>query len=226
MPRLSKGVAALALTLLMAGCTTMQPAQLQGSVNYRERIALPAEAEVRVALEELDAGGSPPRMVAEQSIEPKGQVPVPFALTYDRRAIEPQTRYQLSAEIRGSTSQLLWRSKDPVDPFATGTPANIELLVKRVGGIDKPLPTWHYRCDDVDFTFAPGSDDNAGLYFDNRNYQVKRVPSASGARYEGEGVMFWSKGRDGMLNVGGKTFAGCNGEPQGDAVVDEEDERP
>lgn len=210
----------LGLMVLLSGCASVQMSQLSGNVTYRERIALPPETELRVALEDVSVADAPVKLVAEQLIHPATQVPIPFALTYDSRAIEPKNRYQLIAEIRNSANQLLWRSKDPVDPFAADLSKkitalnNIELLVKRVGGADKPLPTWHYQCDDVDFTFVPGSDDNAGLYFDNRHYQVKHVPSGSGARYEGEGVMFWSKGHDGMLSVGGKTYAGCTGEPQ------------
>ncbi|MET0378888.1 MAG: YbaY family lipoprotein [Spongiibacteraceae bacterium] len=205
----------LGLIVLLSGCASVQMSQLSGNVSYRERIALPPEAELRIALEDVSIADAPPRLVAEQLIRPTTQVPIPFALTYDARAIEADHRYRLIGEIRNSANQLLWRTKDPADPFAKAGASNaIELVLKRVGGIDKPLPTWHYRCDDVDFTFVPGSDDNAGLYFDNRHYQVKHVPSGSGARYEGGGVMFWSKGRDGVLSVGGKTYAGCTGEPQ------------
>lgn len=210
----------LGLMILLSGCASVQMSQLSGNVTYRERIVLPAEAEVRIALEDISVADAPARLVAEQLIRPTTQVPIPFALTYDARAIEPKHRYRLVGEIRNGANQLLWRTKDPADPFATDTaaktdePKPFELVLKRVGGADKPLPTWHYRCDDVDFTFVPGSDDNAGLYFDNRHYQVKHVPSGSGARYEGGGVMFWSKGRDGVLSVGGKTYAGCTGEPQ------------
>lgn len=215
----------LALIVLLSGCASVPMSQLNGNVTYRERIALPPETEVRVALEDVSVADAPAKLVAEQLIHPVQQVPIPFALSYDNRAIEPKNRYRLVAEIRNSANQLLWRSKEPADPFNKKAELNnIELLVKRVGAADKPLPTWHYRCDDVDFTFAPGNDDHAGLYFDNKNYQVTRVPAASGARYEGEGVMFWSKGRDGVFNVGGKTFAGCIGEPQyADQTEDDEE---
>lgn len=224
MTRLSlPGLVLLGLALLATGCSTVQMAQLDGTVTYRERIALPPETELRVALEDVTADETVGRLVAEQVIHPNRQVPIPFSLSYDRRTIEAQNRYRLIAEIRNSGNQLLWRTRDAEDPFKKGDTGNIELLVKRVGGPSQPLPTWHYRCDDADFTFVPGNDDNAGLYFDNRHYEVKHVPSASGARYEGDGVMFWSKGRDGMLNVGGKTYAGCTGEPQYAAPVEDEE---
>ena len=211
----------LGLVALTAGCSIVQMAQLDGTVTYRERIALPPQTELRVALEDVTDDATVGRLVAEQVIHPNRQVPIPFSLSYDRRAIEAHHRYRLIAEIRDEGNQLLWRTKDAEDPFKTN--GAVELLVKRIGGPSQSLPTWHYRCDDADFTFAPGNDDNARLYFDNRHYEVKHVPSASGARYEGGGVMFWSKGGNGVLNVGGKTFAGCTGEPQYTAPLEDDE---
>lgn len=205
----------LGFAIWLSGCASVQMAHLSGTVTYRERMALPPEAEVRVALEDISIADAAAGLVAEQIIHPTTQVPIAFALGYDANAIDHKRRYALTAEIRDRGNQLLWRSDKMLNPFvADVNPEAIALTLKRVGGKDKPLPTWHYRCDDVDFTFAPGDDENARLYFDNKTYQVKRIPSASGARYEGEGVMFWSKGRDGMLSVGGKSYEGCTGEPQ------------
>ena len=213
--------------LLLTGCATVQMQQLNGTVSYRERIALPAETEVRVALEDVTVADKSARLVAEQIIRPSThstqQVPISFSLNYDARAIEPKHQYRLVADIRDAANRELWSTTEadkesdtaPINPFAsTHRPGPIEIILKRVGESDKPLSSWHYRCDDIDFTFAPGNDDKAGLYFDNRMYKVKRVPSASGARYEGDGAMFWSKGRDGMLSLGGKNYEGCTGEPQ------------
>lgn len=201
--------------VVLSGCASVQMEELRGTVSYRERMALPPEAEVRVAIEDVSKADAASQVVAEQVIHPATQVPIPFVLGYDANAIAARNRYALVAEIRDRDNTLLWRTDTALNPFAADVQQDdINLLLKRVGGKNKPLPTWHYRCDDVTFTFAPGIDENARLYFDNRTYQLKRVPSASGARYEGEGLMFWSKGRDGMLNVGGKTYEGCTGEAQ------------
>ena len=200
--------------VILSGCAGVRMDTLSGTVTYRERIALPPEAEVRVTLEDVTDADAANPVVAEQIIHPRTQVPIPFALTYDANAVDAQHRYALSAEIsdRGAP---LWRTKTAVNPFASDVKRDaIELPVKRIGGKHKPLPTWHYRCDDVEFTFVPGIFDNARLSFNNRTYKLKHVPSASGARYEGEGLMFWSKGRDAILNVGGRSFEGCTGEPQ------------
>lgn len=208
------------MALAVAGCASLPMAQLNGTVSYRERIALPPEAQIRVAIEDISKADSSSLVVAEQIIHPSTQVPVPFAIRYDAHAISAGKHYALVAEIRDVANGLLWRTDKVIDPFAskTGTDKtgmdSIDLVLKRVGGKNKPLAPWHYRCDDVDFTFAPGNGETARLFFNQRHYKVKQVPSASGARYEGEGVMFWSKGRDGMLSIGGKSYEGCSGEPQ------------
>lgn len=201
--------------IVLSGCTSVRMEELRGTVAYRERMALPPEAEVRVAIEDVSKADAASQVVAEQIIHSSTQVPIPFVIGYDANGIVAGNRYALVAEIRDRDNTTLWRTDTALNPFAADVQQdNIALVLKRVGGKNKPLPTWHYRCDDVEFTFAPGIDENARLHFDNRTYQLKRVPSASGARYEGEGLMFWSKGPDGMLNVGRKTYEGCTGEAQ------------
>lgn len=206
----------LALVVMISGCASVQMEQLSGTVSYREGMALPPESEVRVALEDVSKADAASRVLAEQVLHTTTAVPIPFSLSYDAAAIEPGKRYALVAQIRDRGAALLWRTDTSLNPFAPDVRRdNIALLLKRVGGRNKPLPAWHYRCDDMDFTFAPGIDEeHARLYFDNRHFKLKHVPSASGARYEGEGLMFWTKGRDAMLNVGGKNYEGCTGEPQ------------
>jgi uncharacterized membrane protein len=38
---------------------------------------------------------------------------------------------------------------------------------------------------------------------------LEHVPSASGAKYEGEGILVWNKGNNALLQVKDKTFTGC-----------------
>ena len=55
----------LALALGLAGCVSASgPAQLTGSVTYRERVALPPGAVVNVMLFDVSLVGVPPRVVA------------------------------------------------------------------------------------------------------------------------------------------------------------------
>lgn len=55
-------------------------------------------------------------------------------------------------------------------------------------------------------------DDAARLEVGGRTYQMSRVPSASGARYEAAGdprTSFWSKGENATLVIGGRAFPEC-----------------
>ena len=83
--------AMLGAILLAAGCAGSAPAPapltVRGELTYRERIALPAEATARIEIREYTANGS--SLVAERRIDLAGrQVPIPFELEVDRRAID------------------------------------------------------------------------------------------------------------------------------------------
>lgn len=45
--------------------------------------------------------------------------------------------------------------------------------------------------------------------FDRRTVVLGRVRAASGARYEGRGVVFWNRGDEALLGAGGREFRGC-----------------
>ena len=71
---------------------------LTGTIAYRERVALPADAAVAVKLE--DISGHSPKTVAETLFSPGGQqVPIPFQLSYNPADINPAHTYRLLANI-------------------------------------------------------------------------------------------------------------------------------
>lgn len=70
---------------------------VSGTVTYRERVALPPNAIVRVTLESV---GTPTELIAEQTIETQGQqVPIPFSLNYDGSNIREEASYVIRAQI-------------------------------------------------------------------------------------------------------------------------------
>lgn len=73
--------------------------ELSGTVAYRERMALPPGAIVDVKLLDVSLADAPAIVLAEVSITPAGQVPVPYTLTYDPAAIQAGHRYALQARI-------------------------------------------------------------------------------------------------------------------------------
>jgi L,D-transpeptidase YcbB len=131
------------LALVLVGVTARAGAQpgsrpaITGTVTYRERIALPPEATVRVRLVEVGPRGALGRVIAERVAPPLGQPPFAFALPYDRKTLSNSRNYAVDARIqlgdqdwfvptrtyfvltsgRGSTADLLLRR--PADSTAS-----------------------------------------------------------------------------------------------------------
>ncbi|NMU26748.1 lipo-like protein, partial [Vibrio parahaemolyticus] len=69
-------------------------------VAYRERIALPPNAVVTIALEDVSLADAPAKVLAKQTFETEGkQVPLSFELSYDSNEIKPNHRYSVRARI-------------------------------------------------------------------------------------------------------------------------------
>lgn len=59
------------------------------------------------------------------------------------------------------------------------------------------------------------SHDDAVLVYDGKSYDLKHVPSASGAKYYSKGISIWNKGIDAMiLGPGDTVLATCNHLPK------------
>ncbi len=84
------------LSLITIGCqpNSQKPdeATLNGSLTYLARIALTPGASAHVRL--IDSQN---KLLAEQTINPAGQIPIPFSLHY---LPSSQAPYQLEAEIQ------------------------------------------------------------------------------------------------------------------------------
>ncbi|HEF4758497.1 TPA: YbaY family lipoprotein [Pseudomonas putida] len=97
-----KKLSLLAMTALLGACHSMQPAPkatLDGEVFYLQRIALPQNAILSVSLQDISLADAPAKVIDEQRGPVKGQVPLPFHLTYDPQQIEPNHRYSINARI-------------------------------------------------------------------------------------------------------------------------------
>jgi putative lipoprotein len=135
-----------ALSVLFAaasfvGCGTTQtppPAPLandkgllSGTVTYRERMALPPNAEVRVRVwDALEPPAS--STVGETKFIAQGQVPLPFELFYSPELIQSSHTYGARATI--SVEGVVWfETQTPVPVLTGGAPTvGVEILVKRV----------------------------------------------------------------------------------------------
>ncbi|MES2870599.1 MAG: YbaY family lipoprotein [Pseudomonadota bacterium] len=105
-----KKVLLLSLTALLGACSSMTPApqaSLDGEVFYLQRIALPPTATLQVSLQDVSLADAPAVTLAQQSGPIKGQVPLPFHLTYDPSQVKPGHTYAISARIE-QDGQLLF----------------------------------------------------------------------------------------------------------------------
>ncbi|MBC3775198.1 YbaY family lipoprotein [Pseudomonas sp. SWRI99] len=97
-----KKLLTLAAATLLSACQSTAPAgkaSLDGEVFYLQRIALPPSATLSVSLQDVSLADAPAVVLAEQKGPVKGQVPLPFHLSYDPAQVQPGHRYSVSARI-------------------------------------------------------------------------------------------------------------------------------
>ena len=97
-----KKLTLLAASTLLSACQSTTPAGkvgLDGEVFYLQRIALPPSATLSVSLQDVSLADAPAVVLDEQKGPVKGQVPLPFHLSYDPAQVKPGHRYSVSARI-------------------------------------------------------------------------------------------------------------------------------
>jgi putative lipoprotein len=106
---------------------------IEGSVWYRERMALPPNAEIHIFLEDVARMDVPSQVIATTSLVPEGGPPWDFSLAYDPRKLHDRGRYVLRARIEAD-GQLLFISTEHIPAFSRDAGSPVEILVSRVGG--------------------------------------------------------------------------------------------
>jgi putative lipoprotein len=150
--------------LFMPGTLAAAEVTIDGEVFYRERIALPPNAVVNVRLMDVSLADAPAAVVAEQTIEPAGQVPIAFQLTFDPAVVQPKITYAVQARI--TVGDELWFITDQryaVDPLEPEPQKIMLRMVKQ--GADAAPPTLFdttWLAEDID---GRGVIDNAQSTF-------------------------------------------------------------
>jgi putative lipoprotein len=124
---LSRLIQAVALLLMVLSAPVMAATTLNGTVTYRERMTLPADAWLRVTL--FDLATMAPVVGASAGIPAKGQVPIGFAFNVHSHIEASNGAYGLQAEI-SSGGQVLFRTPVPV-PVTIGDSAPTAIMVYR-----------------------------------------------------------------------------------------------
>jgi putative lipoprotein len=206
----------------------MNPAQIIGAVTYSERIALRPGVIVRVILEDDSRADVRADLLAEVTISPETNVPIPFVLEYDGNAIDERNRYAVRAQIRSAEGKLLWTSTEHIGVLTHGNPAkDVQIMVYRIGDrgqkkspTESPdgtakvpsLRTKVFTCEGLELVTRTGPGEIA-LYLPERYVVLSQVRAASGTKYEGDGILFWSKGDEAMLEVDGVRYTDCRRNP-------------
>jgi len=128
-----------ALAVALAACTTVAPQPpalktLDGTLVYRERIALPPQTEAIVRLVDVSRADAPATVIAVTRFGTEGrQVPFEFRLEYDPARIDPRMRYAVAGELRAG-ERILFLNTTRHGVLTHGAPAgNVEILLEPSG---------------------------------------------------------------------------------------------
>ena len=128
-------VTVLALGLLLGACGSKnEESAVSGTVIYRERIALPDDAVVRVQLQDVSKMDVAAQVLGEQLIKTEGkQVPIEYSVPYDEEAIDERFTYSVSARIEDGEGKLLFISDTVIPVITRDNPTeDVEILVVSV----------------------------------------------------------------------------------------------
>ncbi len=107
-----------------------EPTSVTGTVTYRERIALTPDAVVEVQLLDLSIADASAKLIAEQTIKPQHQVPIPFELIYDPAVIDERYTYAVRATIR-ERGLLMFTTDRSYRVLTRGSPNHVDLVLVR-----------------------------------------------------------------------------------------------
>ena len=117
----------------MMSCSTTNFSSdvIQGSVSYREKIALPPSAYLEIVLADISMADATYIALNKKRISNLGQVPIFFEISYDRRQIIENHSYAVSAKIIDQGA-LLFISDQAYLVITKNSSKEILMVLKRV----------------------------------------------------------------------------------------------
>ncbi len=104
-------------------------ASVSGTVTYRERIALSPGAQLVVSLRDVSLQDAAAPLIARQTIDNPGQVPIKFNVEYNRDDIDSRNTYGISARIIESDGRLAFTNDTAYDVITRGNPSRVDMLL-------------------------------------------------------------------------------------------------
>src|SRR5690625_16513 len=87
--------------------------EISGELAYRERMALPPHSKARVLLNDVSTPGQT-KGIAKTTIDPEGQITIPFTLVVPRAQIKADHHYQLHSAILDAHGASQWSLDKPL----------------------------------------------------------------------------------------------------------------
>ncbi len=104
-------------------------AAVTGTVTYRERLALTDGARLIVELRDVSLADAAAPLIASQTIENPGQVPIGFRVEYDSKDINPRNTYSVSARIVERDGRLAFTNDTAYEVITRGNPSRVDMLL-------------------------------------------------------------------------------------------------
>lgn len=105
--------------------------KVTGTITYRQKIALPPNAVVTVSLQDVSLQDAPAKIISQQVIKSPGQVPIPFSISYDPKAIDGKNTYAIGVRITVG-DKLLFINNTFYPVITKEKPSVIEVMVEQV----------------------------------------------------------------------------------------------
>jgi len=105
---------------------TFSPA-VAGTLNYKERIALPDGAQVVVTLEDVSMADAPAQVIGQTIMAAPAGPPIPFVVPYNLNDIDPTHTYAVRAQITDANGELLFTSTSTYPVITNGAPSYVEI---------------------------------------------------------------------------------------------------
>lgn len=107
---------------------TVEP-EVSGTITYRQKIALPPDAVVRIEIIDVSERVRDFVVVAEQTIKNPGAVPIKFQISCPPDRIDPNHQYRLLARIEDSSGKALFTSSKAYPVISKGSANTLEVIV-------------------------------------------------------------------------------------------------
>ena len=117
---------------IVPGKTVDGDATVEGTVTYRERLALTPAATLVVELRDVSLADAPSVLIASQMISNPGQAPIKFRLEYHKADIDPRRSYSINATIYGGDGRMAFTNDTAYEVITRGNPNRVDMRLVMV----------------------------------------------------------------------------------------------